>query len=586
MNVVGISAHYHDSACCVLRDGRLVAAAEEERFSRIKHDPAIPAAAFRWCLDEARLTIADIDAIAYYEEPATKLSRQLWMGLPDIPPRLASPYRLDPRRAEREIREILGFDGPIVTVPHHLSHAASSYYYSGFDRAAILTVDAVGEWATTSYGRGDGHTLELFEEVDFPDSLGLLYSAMTQYLGFEVNEGEYKVMGLASYGTPRYVAELRTLLTSDPDSGGFTLDLRHFALDGHGPMATDRLHALLGRPPRDPDAPIDAFAEDVARSLQVVLEEILLEKVRYLHGRVPADCLCLAGGVALNCVANGRITREGPFKAVFVQPAAGDSGAALGAAALAHVRLTGTGPERKRLPHAYLGSRSTTAEIRRLLAAGGAHALDFSADEDALLDAAVERLAAGAVLGWFHGAMEFGPRALGARSILADPRRPEMRDRINALVKKREAFRPFAPAVPVELAHEHFGIDHASPFMLETCAVTSRLSLPAIRHIDGSARVQTVDAHTSPRFHRLLRKFGQLTGCPILLNTSFNMKGEPIVRTAEEALACFVRAGMDSVVLEDFILDRAHVPAGWIAALAGETPAYASGIRHDVYTLL
>ncbi|MCI0357901.1 MAG: hypothetical protein L0211_05355 [Planctomycetaceae bacterium] len=586
LNIVGLSAHFHDSACSLLRDGALVAAAQEERFTRRKNEPDIPRAAFRYCLAEAGLTITDIDCLAYYESPRKKLERQLWMGLPDVVPlRATAMFQLDSRRPERDIREVLGYEGRLEFVEHHPAHAASSFYFSGFEEAAILTVDAVGEWATTTYGAGRGTSLDIFEEVHFPDSLGMLYSAITAYLGFEVNEGEYKVMGLAPYGRPRYVDQVRELI--EVGAGGqFTLRMKYFDFLRHDRMFSPALVELFGQPPREPESPLTPFAEDVARSMQVVLEDVLLDKVRYLHSRVPVDNLCLAGGVALNCVANARILREGPFRRLFIQPAAGDAGCSLGAAALAHIRLTNQRPTPSPLRHVYLGPRVQPDDVAALFRDCPDRVQDFRGRESELLRATAARLAKGAVVGWCHGRMELGPRALGARSILADPRDPNMRDRINAAVKQREAFRPFAPAVLAHRAREHFDLDHPSPFMLETSQVISPLALPAITHVDRSARVQTVDADSCPRFYGLLTEFERQTGCPILLNTSFNLRGEPIVCTPLEALLCFIRSDMDSLVIDDVLLDRAALPASWLARLRGTAPPPAAPVSATVYTLL
>jgi carbamoyltransferase len=590
MNVVGISAFFHESACCLLRDGHLVAAAEEERFSRVKHDPRLPVSAFRFCLERAGFGILDLDAIAYYESPVKKLSRQIWAGAPEgAPPGL--PW-LDPGQPERAIREGLGWEGPLYVYEHHLSHAASAFFYSGFPEAALLTVDGVGEWATTTYGRGQGSKIELFEEVEFPHSLGLLYSTLTSYLGFEVNDGEYKVMGLAPYGEPRFVEEMRKLVL--PGEGGqYRLDLRYFDFIRGRRMFSEDLVRLFGEPPRERESEIGPFHKDVARSLQMVLEEILLEKARYLHERTGARDLCMAGGVALNVVANGRILREGPFERLFVQPAAGDSGGCLGAAALAHAELTGERPAAGPLRHVYLGPSWRVEEVAGLVTATGLPALDFRGREADLLEAVVDRLIRGEVVGWFHGPMEFGPRALGARSLLADPRDPGMRDRLNRLVKKREAFRPFAPSVLAAHASEHFDLDHPSPFMLETCRVTSPLDLPAITHVDGSARPQTVDPEVSPRYAALLEAFRRRTGCPILVNTSFNVRGEPIVGSPVDALFCLGSSGIDSVVLEDFVIDRAMLPANWSDLLPAwrerqRTPfaRRRSAISEDLYTFV
>jgi carbamoyltransferase len=574
MNVVGISAFFHESACCLLQDGRLVAAAEEERFSRVKHDPRLPVAAFRYCLAAGGIGPHQVDCLAYYELPQEKLARQLWAGVPaDAPADL--PW-LDPRGPERALREGLGYDGPLRSYPHHASHAASAFLYSGFEEAAVLTVDGVGEWATTTYGHGRGNRLTAFEQVEFPHSLGLLYSTLTAYLGFGVNDGEYKVMGLAPYGSPRYVAELSRLVQSLP-GGQYRLDMRYFDFVRGKRMDSPALAELLGAPRRRPHEPLTGFHRDVARSLQVVLEEVLLEKVSYLHERTGAADLCLAGGVALNCVANCRIRREGPFARLFVQPAAGDAGGCLGAAALAFAELSagagaggaggGDGWRPEPLRHVFLGPRWSAAEIAELLAAAELPAADFRGREAELLAAVAERLARRQIVGWFHGALELGPRALGGRSLLANPQDPEARPRLNRLIKQREEFRPFAPSVLAERAAEHFELDHPSPFMLETCRVISPLALPAVTHVDGSARPQTVDAADAPRFAALLREVGRRTGCPIVVNTSFNTRGEPIVCSPVDALITMTRSGIDALVLEDFLVDRAALPVHWAELL-------------------
>jgi carbamoyltransferase len=566
--VVGLSAYFHDSACCVLRDGVLVAAAQEERFSRRKHDESFPLRAFGWCLRQAGLTLADVDCVAYYEDPFKKLERQLWQAWPALSPDRCLRLWARARLPLNAIREVLGHRGDVEISDHHQSHAASAFFFSGFRDAAILTVDGVGEWATTTYGHGSGERIEMLEEVEFPNSLGLLYSTITSYLGFAVNDGEYKVMGLAPYGRPRFVETLRVLAESGP-GGQFRLCPRYFDFRRDDRMYSDAVPELLGMPPRRRGEPILPCHEDLARSLQVVLEEMLLEKVRYLHTRVPVDDLCMAGGVALNCVANGRILREGPFRRLFIQPAAGDAGGALGAAALAHVRHRGTERLPARLEHVYLGPGASAQEVGDLLDTLAIAATDYRRDEEALIAETVRRLSSGQIVAWFQGRMEFGPRALGARTILGDPRDPTMRDRVNSIIKEREAFRPFAPAVLESHARAHFDLDHPSPFMLETCQVISPIALPAITHVDGTARVQTVDARTHPRFARLLRAFHDRTGCPVLLNTSFNLKDEPIVATPADALSSFARSPLDALVVEDFIVDRAQL----LAALptAGKT---------------
>jgi carbamoyltransferase len=591
VNIIGISAGYHDSACSLIQDGVLVAAAQEERFSRVKNDKSFPRSAFRYCLEEGGINISNVDCIAFYERPILKLSRQIWMGmLPNLSNRRRNSIieRITSPLPQEGIRKLFGYEGLIEVFEHHMSHAASSYYFSGFEEAALLTVDGVGDWATTTYGRGSGTRIEQIEKVDFPDSLGFFYSAITGYLGFEVNEGEYKVMGLAPYGNPRYVDKLRKLIEISSE-GQYRLNMKYFAFLKEDAMYSEELCHLLGQPPRPPESALEQFHKDVAKSVQLVLEEVLLEKVRYLHSRVPSENLCLAGGVALNVVANSRCLREGPFKRLFVQPAAGDAGGAVGAAALAYVRITGEGLTRKRLSHVFLGPSNLPSDIRQFLKASSAQFKDFSGDEEKLISHIAGLLIRGKVIAWSQGRMEFGPRSLGARSILADPRVPDMRDRINSLVKMRESFRPFAPAVLETKLHEHFDLDHSSPFMLETCRVISPLSLPSITHVDGSARVQTVSGQTNRRFAALLEEFDRRTGCPILLNTSLNMRGDPIACSAYDAIMCFVQSKIDVLVVEDFVLDRSDIPDLWpLEALkqANERRKTGKAVDHVVYTLL
>ncbi|WP_394836370.1 carbamoyltransferase [Pendulispora rubella] len=587
MNVLGISSFYHDSAVCLLRDGALICGIEEEKLSRVKHDKRFPILALRFCLDRAKIDIQDIDVVAFYENPEKKMSRQIWMGLREG----ASPEMrkkmlrgLDPGRELRHIREVAGYDGPVDFVDHHQAHAASSYFFSGFSESAIMTFDGVGEWATATYGYAKDHAIDLFEEVHFPHSIGLLYSTVTSYLGFDVNDGEYKVMGLAPYGTPRYVDRIQDLVSLG-EGGQFRLNLEYFDfLDGEQ-MYSQRFVDHFGRSARTPESELEEFHNDMARSLQVVLEDILLQKAKYVHQRTGSDHLCMAGGVALNCVANAHVLRKGPFRELFVQPAASDAGGALGAAALVHARRTGARPTGERMKEIYLGPSSSTSEIAVLLRSTGLRALDFTSNLDALLNAVVDRLVAGKVIGWFSGPTEFGPRALGARSILGDPRDPEMRDRINALVKMREAFRPFAPAVLENEAARHFDINHPSPFMLETCQVISKLELPAVTHVDGSARVQTVDLGQGGRFAQLLQRFNERTQCPILLNTSFNVRGEPIVCSPEDALLCFARSRIDALVLEDFVIDRDVLPPHWELAAEHIPIKRGRAVSHKVYEM-
>ncbi|NML38645.1 carbamoyltransferase [Chitinophaga sp. G-6-1-13] len=427
--------------------------------------------------------------------------------------------------------------------------------------------------------------MEIFEEVDFPDSLGLLYSTITSYLGFGVNDGEYKVMGLAPYGNPLYTDKIRALITEE-GKGQFRLDMKYFDFLAGKRMYSDYLSELFGRPPREEDAAMDQFYIDVARSMQKVLEEILIAKASYLYETTGEENLCMAGGVALNCVANGQVLRNTPFRQLFVQPAANDAGGAIGAAALAHVELTGSRPRKEKLQHVYLGPAFSAGEINKLLKATSIQYTDYRGNRSGLLEHTASKLNEGKVIGWFQGRMEFGPRSLGSRSILADPRSPLMRDRINAMVKKREGFRPFAPAILDKRATEHFDLDHPSPFMLETCQVVSPLDLPAITHVDGSARVQTVHRETNERFYELLRAFDRLTGCPILLNTSFNIKGEPIVCTPEDAVRCFITTDIDCLILGDFILDREENNLELLKLLLMHDVVRQSGITHDVYTFV
>ncbi len=572
MRIVGISAFFHESAASLLVDGELVAAAAEERFTRVKHDPRLPVNAYRYCLEAAGLGPGDVDAVAFYEDPVEKAARQRAFGF-TAPP--GQPDALDPGRPERMIREVLGHEGPILTFDHHLSHAASAYHFSGFDEAAVLTVDGVGEWATATYGHARDATIEPFEEVRFPHSLGLFYATITAYLGFRVNDGEYKVMGLAPYGEPRLAGAMRTLLRSGP-GGQFTLDMEHF--DFVDRMYTGRLPELLGASPRRPGTPLEQMHADVAASAQAVLEEILLEKAHHLADRTCSPNLCFAGGVALNSVANGRLRREGPFARLFVPPPAGDDGGSLGAAALAHVRLTGERPAQGRLTRADYGPAYDPGPV---LAGSGLATEPYSPGEVAA------RLAAGQVVGWFAGRMEIGPRALGHRSILADPRDPAMRDRINRDVKRREAFRPFAPSVLAGHAGEHLDLDRPSPFMLETCPVRSPLDLPAVTHVDGSCRPQTVDTAAAPRYAELLEAFLRRTGCPVLLNTSLNVAGEPIACTPADALLTMAAAGLDALVLEDVVVDRAALPANLaelVAAWDTVPPAVFGAPARNLYS--
>jgi carbamoyltransferase len=582
MIIVGLSAFTHDSACCLVRDGKLIAAAQEERFSRLKHDGSLPSSSFRYCLKAAGVSIDDVDVIACAQEPWTRRERQSWSAGMCPDGGSAATAHVDREISEMIIRDRLGFEGEICYVGHHLCHAASAFYFSGWAQSAVLTVDGVGDWDTLTYGEGSNGHLSILEKVRFPHSLGLFYSTVTAYLGFIVNDGEYKVMGLAPYGRPLYADRLRQVI-SIPKGGQLRLDMRYFDFLGGKRMYSDQFVDLLGTPPVSGE--LTSFAANLAASAQVVLEEILLSSVRHLHNCVPCDALCMAGGVALNCVANSRLRREGPFKRMFVQPAADDSGCALGAAVVTYALRGNCRSINAELLDVYLGPSASREELDRLLFPMQDYVTDFGDEEERLLQEVAGRLASGQVVGWFHGRMEFGPRAMGHRSILADPRPPEMVERLNRVVKHREPFRPFAPSILRSVADEYFDIDGASPFMLFTFAVKQRADVAATTHIDGSARVQTVDEHSNGRYFRLLTRFYSLTGCPALLNTSFNLRDEPIVCSAADALATFLRSDLDCLVLEDFIVDRSRIPMNLLTELLRQHTPRVEFPQYNMYTL-
>ena len=608
--VLGLSAYYHDSAACLLCDGAIVAAAQEERFTRVKGDAAFPAHAAAYCLRAAGVGVDDLACAAFYDKPLLKFERILETYLAVAPRGFASFRRAGPLWAkeklftDRDLRRALGalagrdapYEGDVLYAEHHESHAASAFYPSPFDEAAVLTVDGVGEWATATIGVGRGAALDLLREQRWPDSLGLLYSAFTSYTGFKVNSGEYKLMGLAPYGEPRYVDRILDHLVALRDDGSFTLDQRYFGyLDGLT-MTGPAFHDLFGGPPRVPESRLTQRDMDLARSVQQVCEEVVLRMARTAHQATGLPDLCMAGGVALNCVANARVLREGPFRRLWVQPAAGDAGGALGAAQLAWHRALGAprtvacgtaGQPRDAMQGAFLGPAFDDAAIERCLRDAGA--VYEQLDRADLPARVAAHLAAGRVVGWFDGRMEFGPRALGARSILGDPRDPTMQSRMNVAIKFREGFRPFAPSVLAERAGDWFDLDAESPYMLLTAAVrparrlpdvagdrrgidrlnVPRSTIPAVTHVDYSARVQTVHRDTNPGYHALLAAFEALTGCPVLVNTSFNVRGEPIVCTPADAYRCFRRTGLDYLVLGPFLVDQAAQPAA--VADAGPT---------------
>jgi len=584
--ILGISGFYHDAAAALVVDGRIVAAAQEERFSRVRHDERFPRQAIAYCLAEAGLEPGDLDAVGFYEKPLLKFDRLLETYLAHAPRGYRSFLAALPGwiheklHLPRELRRGLdGYRRRFVFVEHHESHAASAFFPSPFDEAAILTMDGAGEWATASYGVGRAGWIELSHELRFPHSLGLLYSAFTHFCGFRVNSGEYKLMGLAPYGVPRYAPLILERLVDLKTDGSFRLNLEYFDYCVGRTMTSPAMERLFGGPPRVPEGPITEREMDLAASIQQVTEEVLLRAARHVHRQTGMKNLCLAGGVALNCVAAGRIAREGPFENVWVQPAAGDAGGALGTALFIWHQLLGgarAADVRDSQQGSLLGPAFDEAAIRTLLDDRGTQRSYF-ASEDVLCEYVASQLAAGKVVGWFEGRMEFGPRALGARSILADPRRESMQEHINRHVKFRESFRPFAPAVLAEQASEYFELDGESPYMTLVAQVDPRQHLvhdgparsglerlhlvrskiPAVTHVDHSARVQTVDAVRNPRFHRLLEKFCAMTGCPLLVNTSFNVRGEPIVCTPQDALRCFESSGLDVLVLERFVIEKA-----------------------------
>ena len=574
MNILGISAFYHDSAAALVCDGRIVAAAQEERFTRIRHDAAFPRRAIEACLALGGLGAERLDAVVFYEKPLLKFERILESAVAFAPRGFpfflrAMPSWLSSKlHIPREIDRGLGgvYSGPIWFATHHESHAASAFFPSPFDRAAILTLDGVGEWTTTSWGTGRGGSIELLREIRFPHSLGLLYSAFTGYAGFRVNSGEYKLMGLAPYGTPKYRDLILEKIVRVLPDGSYWLDQSYFRY-GHGlAMTSPKFHRLFGRPPARPGAPSGPFEQDLAASIQSVTAEIVLRMARHIHERTGEENLCLAGGVALNCVANGRLLREGPFRRFWIQPAAGDAGGALGAALFGWHVIAGhprTADPADSQQGSLLGTAFTDAEARAALESAGA---DFRAfeNEEALVSETARLLALGLVVGHVEGRAEFGPRALGQRSILGDPRDPGMQRRINLAVKFRESFRPYAPAVLEGRQSELFDLSVPSPYMLLTAPVLPELrappAIPAVTHVDSSARIQTVSSARSPRFHRILEAFARLTGCPALVNTSFNIRGEPIVNTPAEAYRCFMFTDMDALVVGPFLLMKGDQP--------------------------
>jgi carbamoyltransferase len=589
--ILGISAFYHDSAACLIRDGEIVAAAQEERFTRKKGDAGYPERAIAYCLKAAGVSAKDLTCVGFYDKPILKFERILDTYLGTAPSGfrqflMAGPLWIKEKLfTERDLRNRLDYDGDMLFAEHHESHAASAFYPSPFEEAALLTMDGVGEWATASFGVGRGNDIELLRELFYPDSLGLLYSAFTYYTGFKVNSGEYKVMGLAPYGEPKFVQLIYDHLIDLREDGSFRLNQEYFDYLGGLTMTNDRFHRLFGGPPRVPETKLSQRDMDLARSVQDVCEDVMMRMARTVHKVTGQENLCLAGGVALNCVGNGKILRDGPFKRLWIQPAAGDAGGALGVAQLIwhrHLKQPRTvTPGKDTMRGAYLGPAFGEQEIEAFLKAAGAvyHRLD----RRALLETTAKLLADEKIVGWFNGRMEFGPRALGSRSILGDPRSPRMQAQMNLKIKFREGFRPFAPSILRERVCDWFELDADSPYMLLVAPVKKerqipmtagqkqlwgldllnvpRSDIPAVTHIDYSARVQTVSRDVNPDYYDVIAQFDKLTGCPVVVNTSFNVRGEPIVCTPQDAHTCFMRTHIDALVLGPFLLHKSEQPA-------------------------
>lgn len=599
-HILGISAFYHDSAACLVQDGRVVAAAQEERFTRKKHDHRFPESAIAYCLDEAGLRVSDLTHIAFYDKPWIKFERLLETYLMYAPAGLPSFIKAMPLWLKEKlwmgeyIKKQLGAEAGLYYPEHHESHAASAFFLSPFERAAILTIDGVGEWTTTSWGVGAGNTFRLDYELKFPHSLGLLYSAFTYYTGFRVNSGEYKLMGLAPYGTPRYAGRILDELIDVKEDGSFRLNMAYFNYCQGLTMTSKNFHRLFGGAPRKPESEITQRDMDLAASIQQVVEEVLLRLVRHIKRETGERNLCMAGGVALNCVANGKIWKEDLFDRLWIQPAAGDAGGALGAALMVWHRYLGQ--ERSTTPGvdgqqgSFLGPAFDDHAVQAVLDDAGVQYDRMSPAELPLETARL--LAQGKAVGWFQGRMEFGPRALGARSILADPRRPDTQRVVNRKIKFRESFRPFAPSVAADRCSDYFDLDSESPYMLLVAGVQGaeiegagfeRLNnisspIPAVTHVDGSARIQTVTDTGNPMFYELLKAFESLTGCPVLVNTSFNVRGEPIVCTPEDALQCFLRTHLDALVIGPFVVSKERLDPARFPAFSQEAVVEAYGL--------
>ena len=586
MNILGISAFYHDSAACLVRDGEIVAAAQEERFTRKKHDYSFPAQAVKYCLKQGGIAAGALDYVCFYDKPFIKFERILETYLTYAPLGIRSfmmaiPLWIKQKLWMKEfIKKQLGFEGAILFPEHHESHAASAFFASPFQKAAFLTIDGVGEWTTTSYGVGENNQISIMEEMHFPHSLGLLYSAFTYYTGFKVNSGEYKVMGLAPYGRPVYKDLILTELMDLKEDGSFKLNMKYFNYCAGLTMTSAKFHRLFGGPPRRPESAVTQRDMDLARSVQEVTEEVMLRMARHIHRRTGQKNLCLAGGVALNCVGNGKILREGPFENIWIQPAAGDAGGALGAALFAWYQYLDN--ERRAdgahdfMRGSFWGPEFTNEDIRLYLQQNEIPGEELSSEE--LPERVADLIAAEKTIGWFQGRMEFGPRALGARSIIGDARSPRMQETMNLKIKFRESFRPFAPTVLRERVSDYFDLDGESPYMLLVAPVKEsirremtaqeqsyfgleqlhvvRSVIPAVTHVDYSARVQTVAEEINPVYYKMIKAFERRYGCPVIINTSFNVRGEPIVCTPEDAYLCFMRTKMDYLVLGNYLLSK------------------------------
>lgn len=571
ITILGISCFYHDAAAALLSNGRIVAAAQEERFTRIKHDDNFPKNAIRYCLEMGGLTVNDVDYIVFYDKPILKFSRILETYLKVWPRGLVSfisAMRIWLREKlwiESIIAKKLGYKKQIYFTEHHYSHAASAYYTSNFNDAVVVTMDGVGEWDTTTIGYGKGNALKLTKTVHFPHSLGLLYSALTYYLGFRVNSAEYKVMGLAPYGNPeKYYGHFKKLIDIK-DDGSFRLNMDYFAYEHGLRMTNKKFDELFGGPPRKFDSKLEQKHKDIAAALQKIIEEAVLKVVKYAQSCYPSRNLCLAGGVALNCVANGKILEEGWFNDVYIQPAAGDAGGAVGAACYIYFDVLKNDKIQGVMPDAYLGPEYSNEEIKKFLdkSVGGDLEKEFVysfLEDESLFTFTAKLIADNFVVGWFQGRMEFGPRALGNRSIIADARDKNNWQRVNLKIKFRESFRPFAPAVLEERADDFFELKkQRSPYMLFVVKVKKN-NVPATTHIDNSARVQTVNEKENPRFYRLIKEFEALTGCPVVVNTSFNVRGEPIVCTPLDAFNCFTNTDIDYLILGNFVISKKENP--------------------------